>query len=182
MLVYTYEKCFYGTSDWDWKEYMNYIDRSKVFGFTTSEYVFFDDFENEDKKKFVYKRSQLIGNSDRAFSGKGLTRVDSSGSCGFEGKLSRIGPRVKQLAEVEVMVFIPGDAASGILYTRIKDYDTPIFQDTLKIGDIKPDTWNKIVHRIALPDVSQDHILFINLVADDKNIFYADDLKVRFKY
>jgi len=178
-ITYNYDGCFYGEL-WDWKEYYNYIDRNKLFIFTTNHYTYNNDFEDINYKKFTKHRENIFEDSKFSHSGSNSSKVDSV-SCGFYGRLALIGIRKIQKANIELYVYLPDSFINGQLYTCIEDWDTTFFEDTLNISGFEINKWNKIEHSVILPETPQVQYIFVYCRTKNKE-FYIDDLKIKFEY
>ena len=184
-MTYTYNVCFFGGT-WDWKEYSNYFDKNRMFGFTSSQYCFFNNF---DGKIWNPKATwlQTVIKSKNSYSGDAVSKIDKINkiSSGFESVLLNIGHRPVQSAEVSFQSFVYNSPDKFYIVCEIDSSEISVLNQKKNLRSLcgKIRQWNKINHKFNIPlSMNQYHTIKLYVLNLGKDSLLIDDLKIVFRY
>jgi hypothetical protein len=184
-LVYGYDTCFYG-STWDWKEFKNYFDRTKMFGFTSNSYTFFTSFDEDYEVKY-YSSNNSVQDTVIAYSLPNISKIDSEHkhSAGFSGKLRTIGHR--QINRVDIEFYTLSNNLDSInLVCSVDSADIIQIYNAVSLKTLADESkeWKKISYSFELQkEINRDFFLKIYIWNQSiRNEALIDNFKIKFDY
>lgn len=184
-MIYNYDVCFFGGT-WDWKEYRNYFDKSKMFGFTSTKYTLYTDFEGKIWNPKI-SGLQTIVKSKNSFSGEYVSKIDSVNiySSGCESMMNTIGHHPLKTADISFQSYFYNSADNFKIVCQFDSSQQQVLFYSKKLSYFSPKIhqWQKINTRFYLPiTMTQYNIIKLFVWNTGKDSMLIDDLKIVFKY
>lgn len=197
--VYIYSQCFMGeywdrpeflvgknakVRLWNWHEYHNYLERSKIFPFKRHSYTWKNNFEPKFSDYFLNENSCIEKVKD-PISGEYVTSTENEYSDGFKNvnasKISSYNIRHIDVSAYVKQIEIDSNAH---LVCDVKLNDLNMFWSGRKVTELvkKKDEWAHIKTTFELPYIDNGALYNIYFWSPYKKKILIDDMRIVFRY